>query len=67
MIFCYSYTPTHSLVEQFTVWRAAKRFFAEFFDFFFNNTSTCYLVFALFFPTLLTFIFLLIFDEYGLK
>ena len=49
-VFCYSCTPTHSLVDRFTVWNAAKRFFAKFFGFLFNNTSVCYLVFAFFFP-----------------
>ena len=33
------------LVDQFTAWRAAERFFAEFFDFIFDNTSRYYLVF----------------------
>ena len=66
-VFCYSCTPTYYLADQFTVWKAAERFFAEFFDFLFDNTSTCYLVFVFFFPTLLTFILLLIFDEYGLE
>ena len=28
-------------------------FYTEYFDFLFNNTSTCYLLFAFFFPTLL--------------
>ena len=36
-----------------------ERFFAEFFGFFFDNTSACYLVFAFFFSTLLSFILLL--------
>ena len=48
-------------------WRAAERFFAEFFDFLFDNTSACYFVFASFFPTLLAFIFLLCYIIYGLK
>ena len=34
------------------VWEAAKRFYAEYFDFLFDNTLRCYLVFASFFPTL---------------
>ena len=54
-------------MDRFTAWRAAERFFTEFFGFLFENTSRCYLVFASFFPTLLTFILLLIFDEYGLE
>ena len=50
-----------------TAWRAAERFFAEFFYFLFDNTSVCYLVFAFFFPTLLAFILLLCFNECGLE
>ena len=57
----------YSLVDRFTAWRAAERFFAEFFGFLFDNTSWYYLVFASFFLTLLAFILLLIFDEYGLE
>ena len=60
-VFCYSCTPTHSLVNRFTAWRATERFFAEFFD----NTSQCYLVFASLFPTLNLYFILLIMDEYG--
>ena len=41
--------------------------FNEFFGFLFDNTSACYLVFAFFFPTLLAFILLLCFIEYGLE
>ena len=48
-------------------WRAAERFFGEFFGFLFDNTSVCYFVFAFFFPILLAFILLLIFDKYGLE
>ena len=44
-----------------------ERFYAEYFGFLFDNTSACYLVFAFFFPTLLAFILLLCFDEYGLE
>ena len=38
-VFCYSCPPTYSLVDQFIAWRAAERFFAEFFGFLFDNTS----------------------------
>ena len=48
-------------------WRAAERFFVEFFDFLFNNTSACYLVFASFFPTLLHSILLLCCYDYELE
>ena len=40
----------YSLVDQFTVWRAVERFFAEFFSFLFDNTSWCYLVVVSLFP-----------------
>ena len=66
-VFCYLCTPTHSSVDRFTAWKVTKKFFAEFFDFLFDNTSACYLVFAFFFLTLLAFFLLLIFDGYGLE
>ena len=50
-----------------TAWRVAERFFAVFFGFFFDNTSTCYLVFAFFFLTLLPFILLLCYNVYRLE
>ena len=50
-----------------TALRAVERFFAEFFDFLFDNTLACYLVFALFFPTILPFILLLCFNDYWLE
>ena len=37
-VFCYSCTPTHSLVDRFTAWRATERFLIEFFGFLFDNT-----------------------------
>ena len=55
------------ILQNDQAWRAAEKFFAKFFGFLFDNTSPCYLVFASFFSTLLAFILLLIFDEYGLK
>ena len=48
-------------------WRAVERFYAKYFDFLFNNTSACYLVFAFFFPILLAFILQLCFVEYSLE
>ena len=66
-VFCYSCTPTYSLMDRFITWRAAERFFTEFFGFLFDNTSWCNLVFTSFFPTLLVFILLLVFDEYSLE
>ena len=64
---CYLCIPIDCLMDRFTAWRAAKKFYAEHFGFLFKNTSACYLVFAFFFPTLLTFILLLCFDEYSLE
>ena len=52
---------------RFTAWRAAERFYAEYFNFLFDNISAYYLVFTFFFPTLLAFILLLCFNDYGLK
>ena len=37
-------------MDRFTAWKAAERFFVEFFGFLFDNISACYLVFASFFP-----------------
>ena len=54
-------------IGSISTWRVTERFFTEFFGFLFDNTSWCYLVFASFFPTLLAFILLLIFVEYGLE
>ena len=51
-VFCHLYTPTLFSSGSITAWRAAERFFAEFFSFLFNNTSRCYLVFASLFSTL---------------
>ena len=44
-----------------------REVFNEFFGFLFDNISACYLVFVFFFPTLLVFILLLCFIEYGLE
>ena len=54
-------------MDRFIAWRAVERFYAEYFGFLFNNTSACYLVFAVFFPTLLALILLLCFNDYGLE
>ena len=45
--------------DRFTAWRAAEKFFAEFFGFLFDNTSRCYLVFAFSLPLLLCFTFII--------
>ena len=51
-VYCYSCIPTDFLVDHFTTWRAAERFFVEFFSFLFDNTCWCYLVFASLYPLL---------------
>ena len=66
-VFCYSYTPTLFSNGSILTQRVVKRFFTEFFGFFFNNTSRCYLVFASLFPTLKLYFISLIIDEYGLR
>ena len=38
-------------MDLFIAWRVAERFFAEFFDFLYDNTLRCYLVFASFFTS----------------
>ena len=58
---------TDCLVERFIAWKAAERFYVEYFGFLFDNTSACYIVFAFFFPTLLAFILLLCCNDYGLE
>ena len=64
LLFVYSNLFSSGLIYHL---EGGREVFAKFFDFLFNNTSECYLVFAFFFPTLLTFILLLLFDEYGLE
>ena len=49
--FCFSCTPTLFSSGSITAWRAMKRFFVEFFSFFFDNISRCYLVFVSLFPS----------------
>ena len=53
--------------ELISTWKVAKRFFAEFFGFLFDNTSWCYLVFASLFPYSLSFIVYCCLLAYGLK
>ena len=64
LLFVYS-----NLFSSISIYRLKgnREVFAEFFGFLFDNTSQCYFVFAFFFHTLLTFILLLIFDEYCLE
>ena len=39
-------------MDHFTAWRAAERFFAEYFGFLFDNMCRCYLVFVSLYPLL---------------
>ena len=57
----------YSLVDRLPLGGWQRGFFAEFFNFLFDNTSRCYLVFASFFPTLKLYFISLIIDEYGLE
>ena len=47
LLFVYSNLFTSGLIS---TWRVAESFFAKFFDFLFDNTSRCYLVFTSLFP-----------------
>ena len=64
MIFVYSNLFTSGLIS---TWRVTERFFAEYFDFLFDNISWCYLVFASLFPALYDLHLLLIMLAYGLR
>ena len=66
-VFCYLCTPTLFSSGSILTLRVADRLFAKFFGFLFDNMSWCYLVFSFLFPTLQTFILLLIMDKYGLR
>ena len=65
-VFCNLCTPTLFSNGSISIWRVAERFFAEFFDFLFDNTFWCYLVFASLFPTLKLYFISLMMDKYGL-
>ena len=47
-------------------WKVAERFFAEFFNFLFDNTSACYLVFASLFPYSYALLLLFVVHVYAL-
>ena len=49
-VFCCSCFPTTFFSGLFIAWRAVERFYAEGFDFLFDNTSCVVLVFASLFP-----------------
>ena len=55
LIFVYSNLFTSGSIS---TWRVAERFFVEFLGFFFNNTSSCYLMFASLFLYSLYFTFI---------
>ena len=54
-VFGYSCIPTSFSSGLLTAWRAAERFFVEYFGFLFDNTSLCYLCVCIFLPFLFTF------------
>ena len=49
-VFCYLCTPNLFSNGLILTWRVVERFFTEFFDFLFDNTSQCYLVFTFLLP-----------------
>ena len=58
----------YSLVDHFTAWRAVERFFAEFFDFLFDNTCRCYLCVCISLPFTLYLLIAVVFViNYGLE
>ena len=67
MVNCYSCIPTDFLMDHFTTWRAAKRFFAEFFGFFFENTCRYYLAFASLYPLLFAFNYYFVMIKFWLR
>ena len=46
-VFHFLCTPTHSLVNRFIAWRAAKRFFTKFFGFFFFSITHRHVILCL--------------------
>ena len=66
-VICYSCTPTLFFSGSITTWRAAERFFAEFFGFLFDNTSWCYLVIASLFPYSCALLLLFVIHVYALE
>ena len=66
-VYCYSCIPTNFLVNHFTTWRAAKKFFSEFFSFLLDNTSRCYLCVCFSLPYSIHFNCYCFFINYGLE
>ena len=54
-VFCYSCIPTLFSSGLLTAWRVVERFFAKYFNFFFDNISPCYLCVCISLPLLFTF------------
>ena len=54
-------------MDRFIAWRAAERFYAKYFDFLFDNTSPCYLVFASLFPYSCALLLLFLIHIYALE
>ena len=57
----------YSLVDYFTVWRAAERFFTEFFGFLFNNPCWYYLCVCFSLPYFFLLIAVVFVINYGLE
>ena len=64
LLFVYSNLFTSGSIS---TWRIAERFFVEFFNFLFNNTSWCYLIFTSLFPYSCALLFLFIVHVYALE
>ena len=54
-------------MDHFTAWRAAKRFFAKFFDFLFDKRARIIFVFASLYPTFFLLIATVFVINYGLE
>ena len=54
-VFCYSCIPTSFSSGLLIAWRAAERFFVEYFDFLFDNILLCYLCVCILLPFFFTF------------
>ena len=55
------------LVDRFTAWSKVEKFFAEFFSFFFDNVSWCYLLVVSLFPYSCALLLLFVFHVYTLE
>ena len=67
LLFVYHNLLSSGSIYRLEGWRAAERFFAEFFGFLFDNTSPCYLVFASLFLYSYALILLFVVHVYALE